>query len=78
MRWLAAWVFYGLGDAVSRLMNVADVFGYLYPIYNRLMGWSVIIQGPSANGPWDACPLSNAASCDTHAKRHDREDGHGL
>ena len=60
MRRVAAWVLYGLGDGVSRIMNSAEIFGHLYPVYNRLMGWSVIVQGPSDRGPWDACPFNGA------------------
>jgi hypothetical protein len=34
-----AWALFCLGDLVSRPMQRWDL-GFLYPIYNRLMGWS--------------------------------------
>jgi hypothetical protein len=66
-RWLIAWMLYGLGDSVSRLMNSAEILGHLYPVYNRLMGWSVIVQGPSANGPWEACPLADKKNAEANS-----------
>jgi hypothetical protein len=47
-----AWVLYGLGDLICRLFTRR--FGLFYPVYNRLMGWSHIVQGPSGRGPWEA------------------------
>ena len=59
LRTPVAWLFYGIGDFVSRVNNliperwqserVADV---MYACYNRPMQWSVKIQGPYS-GPWE-------------------------
>jgi hypothetical protein len=49
--WLISWALFWSGDAVSRVMNLAEPFGHLYPIYNRLMLWSDRIQGEGP-GPW--------------------------
>lgn len=50
--WLA-WLLYGLGGAVSRLMNLWEPLGYLYPVYNRLMLWSLAVQRRfGLSGPW--------------------------
>jgi hypothetical protein len=51
MRWLAAWTLYWMGDAVSRVMHLAEPLGRLYPVYSRLMCWSDAVQGDGA-GPW--------------------------
>jgi hypothetical protein len=41
MRWLLAWIFYGLGD-------------FSFNGYQVFMRWSANIQGPSDSGPWGA------------------------
>jgi hypothetical protein len=56
MRFIASWVLYWLGCAACWVMHVWDEYvgiGTFYPVYNRLMGWSSIVQGPSDNGPWE-------------------------
>lgn len=49
-RSLVAWVLYYVGRSVSVPMLRLH-WGWLYPAYNRLMGWSVQVQGGS-DGPW--------------------------
>lgn len=49
-RTASAWVLYRLGDMVSYPMRWWDL-GFLYPIYNRLMTWSVDLD--SAGKIWD-------------------------
>jgi hypothetical protein len=40
-----AWILYHAGDTVSRAMHCSRWdFGFLYPIYNRLMVWSVALD----------------------------------
>lgn len=54
--WWLAWALYGLGDAVSRLMNLWEPLGHLYPVYNRLMRWSLAVQRTMGlSGPWENC-----------------------
>ena len=45
MRFVAAWLLYGLGTA-------ALAVGLPYRSYNRLMLWSSDVQGPGEAGPW--------------------------
>lgn len=52
VRWAVAWILFWAGHIVSRPMNVWRLAFVLYPIYNRLMGWSSEIQGPGDFGPW--------------------------
>jgi hypothetical protein len=55
MRWFVSWTLFWVGDALSRVMNLGwGPLGRLYPLYNRLMGWSSAIQG-SGRGPWQDC-----------------------
>lgn len=61
MRWLAAWVLYGLGDFAARLENAFFgrwEFTSIYPLYNALMIASENVQGPGP-GPW-LDPVENA------------------
>ncbi len=55
MKLTLSWMFYYLGDGVSRIMNLADRLGVLYPLYNWLMMKSVKLQGDDPNGPWEPC-----------------------
>lgn len=60
-RW-ASWSLYWMGDVASRILDLnanddayAELWcGFWYPIYNRLMLWSVDVQGETENGPWKA------------------------
>lgn len=53
MRFIASWVLYWLGDLASKTMHWFNWTAFfLYPVYNRLIGWSVDIQG-EGNGPWE-------------------------
>lgn len=54
MRCALAWIFYWLGDGVSRVMALRDKLGGpLYPLYNWLMTTSSRIQGKTDHGPWE-------------------------
>lgn len=47
-----SWVLYAMGDLVSSAMQ-HDRFEWLYPLYNKLMCGSVVVQSWSnCNGPW--------------------------
>lgn len=51
--WPVSWALYWLGHLTSKPMHWT--YGYwLYPVYNRLMIWSVDAQdwGKVPNGPW--------------------------
>ena len=48
--WSGRWSLYWLGHLVSVPMRR---WGYLYPIYNRLMLWSDLVQGDMEQGLWD-------------------------
>lgn len=52
--YIGSWVCYWLGHWTSLIMHLAEIFGYLYFVYNTLMCWSVDIQdwGDIENGPW--------------------------
>lgn len=51
--WLISWLLYWAGHLTSVIMHSADVFGYLYPLYNRLMIWSFSVQCWADNeSPW--------------------------
>jgi hypothetical protein len=56
VRWLAAWVLFWIGHAVSRLdrWDIGWLVGLWYPVYNRCMCWSSSIQGESSFGPWES------------------------
>lgn len=45
-----SWILYRLGDLVSYPIRWWDL-GFLYPVYNRLMIWSVDLDG--AGKIWD-------------------------
>jgi hypothetical protein len=50
--WVISWILYLLGDLISRPMNRFD-WAWLYPAYNRLMVWSMIVQQYADNKtPW--------------------------
>ena len=50
--WLVSWSLYWIGDMVSRLMNF-DSMWWLYPVYNKLMLWSLLVQDWAGNlTPW--------------------------
>jgi hypothetical protein len=51
MRWFASHALFVVGDLLSKPMMAFD-WGWIYPAYNRLMGWSSEIQGDSERGPW--------------------------
>ena len=42
-RWMGAWVFYWLGDLLSKPLHVG--FAWLYPAYNWCMSTSVMLDG---------------------------------
>lgn len=47
-----AWIFYFLGDMVSKVMDT-DYTAFLYPLYSKLMHISAYIQGDNNSyGPW--------------------------
>jgi hypothetical protein len=48
---LASWAIFSFGHLISWPMRWFR-WGWLYPIYNRLMVTSHNVQGPSARGPW--------------------------
>ena len=50
LRWSASWSLYWLGHLVSVPMRR---WGHLYPVYNKLMVWSVSVQGDMEQGPWN-------------------------
>ena len=49
IRYAVAWLLYWLGDAVERIFVRRGLF---YPAYNRLMTWSLDVQGDGP-GPWE-------------------------
>jgi hypothetical protein len=51
MRMALSWALWWLGDLTAKLMRLAEPFGHLYPVYNRLMLWSSDAQG-EGQGPW--------------------------
>jgi hypothetical protein len=53
--YVVSWALYWLGDLVSKPMHYR--YGYwLYPVYNRLMCWSVDVQDwAKVDGPWGEC-----------------------
>ena len=54
--YLLSWLFYWLGDFTANLMHLIDFFGYVYPVYNMLMRWSISIQDWGGNTtPWSRC-----------------------
>ena len=54
--WLLSWLFFWLGDLVSRPMNWLECMWWLYPVYNRLMVWSYDVQKWGGDcGPWRKC-----------------------
>ena len=54
--WTLSWLFYWLGDAVSRPMEWFDCMFWLYPVYNKLMIWSYNLQVWGGDlGPWRDC-----------------------
>ena len=46
-----SWLLYCLGDGLSRLIQLWNPLGRLYPIYNRLMLWSAALD--KAGKVWD-------------------------
>lgn len=52
--YLMAWSLYWLGDLISRPMQHWNWYWYwAFPIYHRLMCWSILIQDWSNNdSPW--------------------------
>jgi hypothetical protein len=42
--YLIAWPLFWAGHAVSKVMNLHDALGWLYPAYNRLMCWSCAVS----------------------------------
>ena len=50
--YVVSWTLYWIGDLISRLMNF-DSMWWLYPVYNRLMQWSLRVQDWAGNQtPW--------------------------
>ena len=50
--YILSWTLYWLGDLASKPMHYFD-WGWIYPVYNRLMIWSTDVQDWSgADGPW--------------------------
>lgn len=54
IRWLLAWAFYWIGDAVSRLdrYDIGWLCDLWMPVYQCCMKWSSDIQGETDFGPW--------------------------
>lgn len=51
--YLLSWTLFWMGDFVSKIMNLHDFLGHLYPIYNKLMCKSYDIQHWADNEtPW--------------------------
>ena len=51
--WHTVWVLYWAGHLVSLPLNRWDACAWLYPLYNRLMCWSVALQQRyRLSGPW--------------------------
>lgn len=48
--WIS-WVLYCLGQAAGNMEQRHDR-AFWHPIYNRLMLWSLHVQGKSKCGPW--------------------------
>lgn len=45
MLWVISWGTFWIGHAVSLVMDIHDTIGEtLYPVYNKLMGWSISAQ----------------------------------
>jgi hypothetical protein len=50
--YLVSWALFWLGDLVSRILNF-DSMWWLYPVYCRLMQWSLQVQDWAGNTtPW--------------------------
>lgn len=57
--WCATWLLYWFGDFLSLVIGLGshEIYGkyfyWLYPVYNRCMGWSYRIQEwAGSDGPW--------------------------
>ena len=46
--YIVSWALYGLGDLVSKPMDRLD-WAWLYPVYNRLMISSLLVQDWAKN-----------------------------
>ena len=44
LAYLPTWIFYWLGDFISRTMHWHSIFEFLHPVYCVLMGWSVFFN----------------------------------
>lgn len=54
--WLA-WALFGVGHLMWLVFDRWLPWGMPWPIYqayNRIMGWSDIVQGAGPHGPWSA------------------------
>ena len=50
--YVVSWTLYWVGDLVGRIMHF-DAMWWLYPVYNRLMSWSLQVQDWAGNDtPW--------------------------
>jgi hypothetical protein len=53
LAYIVSWTLYWVGDAVSKPLNRWDCMGWLYPVYSRLMQWSLRVQDWAGNQtPW--------------------------
>jgi len=51
--WPTAWALFWAGHCVSAVFLRHDATAFMYPIYNRLMGWSVVVQDwAGLSSPW--------------------------
>ena len=51
--YLLSWILFLVGDLVSKVMHLTEDLGHLYPLYNKLMIWSVNVQDFAGNkSPW--------------------------
>jgi hypothetical protein len=58
LRWAGAWLLYWIGNVASWFIPMYEDSRWhwwhkaAFFVYNRCMGLSADVQGPSGNGPW--------------------------
>lgn len=65
MRCAIAWTLYRIGDAWCRLAvrrGPGYYFEWPYRVYNRIMLWSIDMQGSGHGGPWSPATLREKTS----------------
>jgi hypothetical protein len=52
--YIISWGLYYIGDFISKIINLSNFFGGLYPLYNKVMCMSFSVQDWSGNKtPWE-------------------------